>query len=300
MKLKALCSEEIRSLINEMPGYSDLPIILFPSPQKQIDIMGIPYENKNLFYYLESIDMKPRINFICQLFNYCQQIRNNSNIIIIASCTSSYTKSLNEKIEELKCKFLSNETNNESKNNLKAEIDKYDCFSKIIGNFNIKSNNSWLFLAISRFTRSYIDSFSTEKLLWSFCSEYFEEEDLEMISSTVKNESNIELEVEHTNNFPYKISVHINAQVPVTIGEAYFTDCVEVSILHFFYMTQPTKIDLIMKYWDSINSPLKDQIKERIIIIHQSGKFGQKLFHEFLVVYTKKRAINHYHVMMLN
>ena len=77
----------------------------------------------------------------------------------------------------------------------------------------------------------------------------------------VKNSINIELEVDNKQRFPYIVDVPINAHVPVEIEKALFTDCVEVSNLHFFYMVQPTNIDSIMSYWDAIDSPLKEKVK---------------------------------------
>lgn len=96
-------------------------------------------------------------------------------------------------------------------------------------------------MAISRFIGSYIDSFSTKRILWSFCSEYFEDEDLELLSSSIKKDINIELEIDYKNRFPYVVNVPIKAHVPISIDDALFTDCVGVSIHHLFYMIQPTK-----------------------------------------------------------
>ena len=61
--------------------------------------------------------------------------------------------------------------------------------------------------------------------------------------------------------FPYKESFPIVAQIYIEIYETGFTDCVEVSIAHFFYMVQPIESNLIDSYWDDTNSPLKDKIK---------------------------------------
>lgn len=58
---------------------------------------------------------------------------------------------------------------------------------------------------------SHLDSFSTEQLLWSFCSEYSEDNDLKIISSSYEKDFNIELEVDNKHNFPYKIGVPIKA-----------------------------------------------------------------------------------------
>lgn len=118
-----------------------------------------------------------------------------------------------------------------------------------------------MFIIIPKFLISHLDTFSTEQLLWSFCNEYFEINELKSLSSRIKNEIGIDFEVNENLKFPYKESFPIVAQIYIEIYETGFTDCVEVSIAHFFYMVQPIESNLIDSYWDDTNSPLKDKIK---------------------------------------
>lgn len=60
-------------------------------------------------------------------------------------------------------------------------------------------------------------------------------------------------------------------KIHINIDEANFTDCVEVSILHFFYMTQPKEMDQIMSYWVELNSPMKEKVKD-FFKFHQGTK----------------------------
>ena len=102
------------------------------------------------------------------------------------------------------------------------EIKKYRNFAKIISPYNITINQAWMFVCIAKFIKSHIDSYSTERLLWSFCTEYFEDDDLKELSHSVSKDSNIELEIDDKSDFPYKIGVPIKAQVTITIDDAEF------------------------------------------------------------------------------
>lgn len=62
--------------------------------------------------------------------------------------------------------------------------------------------------------------------------------------------------------FPCKENVPMNAHIPIIIDGVEFINCVEDSVLHFFYMCQPSEPEMIMKYWDSIDSPKREQIKD--------------------------------------
>lgn len=119
-----------------------------------------------------------------------------------------------------------------------------------------------MFVIISKFMKNHFDSYSTDQLLWSFCSEYFENDDLIRLSSSIKDDTSIEYEVNYVYKFPCKENVPINAHIPIIIDGVEFIDCVEDSVLHFFYMCQPSDPEMIMKYWDSIDSSKREQIKD--------------------------------------
>lgn len=146
---------------------------------------------------------------------------------------------------------------------MKAEVEKYEKVSNIIENDYKIHGVDWIFLEIANFMKNHFDAFTTEQLLWSFCIEYFEEEDLKSLSAIIAKTNAIEFDynVQKQFKFPYKYPIPINEEVGIDVDGTEFTDCVEVSVLHFLYMTQPTDVNLIMDYWDSIETPFKEKIK---------------------------------------
>lgn len=258
LKLQPLCDKSIQDFNNEIESIYELPFKLFPCPYQVVDIIG--YSDDDFFHHLELFDSTERLNLMRILFNYCSELRKTPTLINRASSIHNKSESLQCTIEKLSQKL----TENAKLEEIQTEISNCQFLSNFIEKYKIKNINQidWMFVIIARFMKNHFDCYSTEQFLWRFCCEYFENDDLKTLSSSVKNDTKIEFEFGHENKFPYKLNVPINAQVSVIIDGVEFTECVEVSVLHFFYMCQPTDPDLIMKYWDEIDCPVREKVKD--------------------------------------
>lgn len=65
-----------------------------------------------------SVDSKLRNDFLCNLYHFSFQLENNPDMIVLASCKTSYTETLYKELEEYKNKLSKNEKDDESINNL--------------------------------------------------------------------------------------------------------------------------------------------------------------------------------------
>lgn len=257
LKLKTLSVEAIKSIIKENHSKNSLTFKLFPSPQNRVHIVS--YLNNDFYHYLESIEPNDKLNLIFKLFHYISQLRNDLSLLELASSIQNTREPLQLSIQKMKKKLEFNDI--EENKILEDQIDKSQKLLNIINaSYNVHDID-WIFIIIAQFMKSHFETYYTEQLLWSFCNEYFETDDLKILSSQIKDDTGIEFEVDKERKFPYKEEIPINAHVYIEIDNTGFTDCVEVSIAHFFYMVQPVELNLIDSYWDAINSPLKEKIK---------------------------------------
>ena len=93
---------------------------------------------------------------------------------------------------QLSIKKLTNQIENhintsEEINQLQEQINKSQKLLSVINIYDVHDID-WMFIIIPKFLISHLDSFSTEQLLWSFCNEYFEINELKSLSSRIKNE----------------------------------------------------------------------------------------------------------------
>lgn len=258
LKIRPLSSDEIQAFTNENESIYELPYKLFPSPYQVVDIMG--YSEDDFYYQLELFDPSTRLHILRELFRYCSDLKRNPTMIETASTINNKSESLDDTIHKLQQQIQSENCNNSTEiQRIQTIISNCELLSNFIQKYQV-NNIDWIFIIIARFMKNHPNS--TESFLWSFCCEYFENNELKTLSSLIKDDTGIELIIVHQYNFPYKTNVPINAQVSVIIDGVEFTECVEVSVLHFLYMTQPNDPESIMKYWDEIDSPMKDKVKD--------------------------------------
>lgn len=252
-ELTPLPLEEIYKSVRIEQGKASLVNRLFPSPYENADIMGI--NEKNLFHYLEDKAPEEKLGLFCELFRYCKQLRQSSEMLEKITSIENYTESISQNRIKLMRQLKKSKSDTVF---LEKQLEALNYFSRIMDTYSTQ-DITWIFAMIARSIKSEREVFYTEQLLWSFCSEYFENNDLTLLSSEIKKATGIKLGViSDDSRFAYKMGVPINAQVSVTIEGVEFTDCIEVSILHFLYMTQPKNPIELAEYW--AKSPLKKEI----------------------------------------
>jgi len=253
-----LSIDEIRELLCEQQGNLTLVRRLFPSPYGTVDVMGIT--DKNLFHYLEEIDPDRRVGLLSELFGYCHRLRHSPEALTMISSISFFTELIPQAMKKVKCQLKKNKRDAVIAKTWEDQLAWLQCFSSFVAAYSVKDLD-WMFAMIARSITSERQTFDTERLLWSFCSQYFEYDDLTVLSSNVEELTGIKLDVVQDDfEFPFKRGVPINAQYPVVIEGTEFTDCVEVSVLQFLYMTQPNKYDSLKKIWDDLGSPRKEEV----------------------------------------
>ena len=250
---------EIHESLSQERENATLVTRLFPSPYGTVDVMGI--NDKNLFHYLEELKAERRVGILNEFFCYCVRLRQSSGVLSAISTINCYTEPASQSVRKIKNQMKKNKTDVGLVASLKEQLEKLDVFSAFIRTYSVHDID-WLFAMIARSIASESDPFHTERLLWSFCSEYFEYEDLVSLSSSVERQTGvIRLDATQDNSrFPFKMGVPINAQYPVIIDGVEFTDCVEVSVLQFLYMTQPNDFASIEKLWNELKSPRKEEV----------------------------------------
>jgi len=253
-----LSLDEIQESLEKEHGKPTLVSRLFPSPYKTVDVMG--RDDKNLFHYLEELDPERRISLLSEFFYYCYQLRHSPETLNMISSIDCYTEPAEQSMNKVKKQMKKNKNDTTLFTSLKDQLTKIEAFSAFIRTYSVHDID-WFFAMMARSIAFERQAFYTERLLWTFCSEYFEYEDLVLLSSYVEKETGIKLDVTQDNSkFPFKMGVPINAQYPVIIDGIEFTDCIEVSILQFLYMTQPNNFGLIVKHWEKLESPRKEEI----------------------------------------
>ena len=252
--IRKYTSNEIKIIQQSNQYIKELIGRLFPSPFEEIDIQSI--SSRNLAERLDVLEETERKRLIYCLYHFCLKLRQSNELVTSILTITNYTEPIQVVLKKLQFAQKKERKKQEQKN-YDNEIQICQSYLQLLNEYNFNGYD-WIFTLIARSIGNEPEKCITEKLLWTFCHDYFEEKEyLEIIEkcSTV-----IQLENEYEYPFPYKIGTPFIEHDTVIIDDIDFPDCIETTIRHFFNFIQPRKPYEIIDYWNRLNSPVKDSV----------------------------------------
>jgi len=268
-ELVPLQKEDIRTLISTTNPMRELSIRLFPSPFEEIDVIGIT--GKDFACRLDMIGETKQVNVLFSLFQYCHELRTDSHLPSEIASIKNYTESMEENIKKLRRTAKKVKTNAALYLENQAEIDRCIHFSAAVKKHEVFGFD-WMFAMLARSMHSEPYHCFTERLLWTFCCQYLEIEDVVKLSNAIKESIGLLPKVDCAYIFPYKIGTPMIAHDAVTIDGVEFPDCIETAVRHFFNIIQPTDPSLLCQYWNSMGSPVGDEMIDFFAKIQKNRK----------------------------